>query len=68
MLGKANIIVELINRKKIMAHVKYVKITRTEDKAYLKWGPFYDSIFSLPRYDSVISCVHFQLLKSEILF
>ena len=30
--------------------------------------PFYDSIFSHPRYGNVISFVHFQFLKSEILF
>ena len=28
----------------------------------------YDSIFSHPRYGNVISFVHFQFLKSEILF
>ena len=37
-------------------------------KLILKWWPFYDSIFSQPTYGNVISFVHFQILKSEILF
>ena len=37
-------------------------------KLILKWWPFYDSSFSHPIYGNVISSVHLQLLKCEILF
>ena len=35
-LGKANIIVEWINKKQIMANVNCVRLTHTEYKAYSK--------------------------------
>ena len=52
------------SQKQIMVNVKYVTITHTYYKAYSKMV----TPVSHPRYGNVISFVHFQFSKSEILF